>query len=66
MKQMTIIKRLFTAKNYPIGSEERNKLNIDSETSEYMPSYKYVVKGENFSHTTKTKEDAQNFINNQH
>ena len=39
-----ILRRTFKAKEYPKGSEEREKLNLDPVTSEYMTSYKYVVK----------------------
>ena len=38
-----IRKRKFDALNYPYGSEERAKMNEDVLTSEYMPSYKYVL-----------------------
>lgn len=39
--------RRFTAKKFPKGSEERKKLNKDSQTSEYLPSYKYYIHGFN-------------------
>ena len=38
-----IVRRTFEAKKYPKNSPERTRLNKDNITSEYLPSYKYVV-----------------------
>ena len=38
-----ILKRTFEARSYIKGSEERNKLNKNAVTSEYMPSYKWQL-----------------------
>jgi hypothetical protein len=39
-----LIKRTFAAAKYPKGSEERTLLNGDAATSEYLPSYRYLVR----------------------
>jgi len=36
-------RRTFEARNFPEGSGERTRLNLDGLTSEYMISYKYQV-----------------------
>ena len=41
------MKRTFEAARHPKGSAERARLNLSSLTSEYMPSYKYVLVDEN-------------------
>lgn len=40
---INITKRTFKALKYPKGSMERDKLNEEILTSEYQPSYKYVL-----------------------
>jgi hypothetical protein len=55
-----IKRRTFEALNHPKGSPERNRLNESVLTSEYMPSYKYVlISGMHFS-TFRTKREAEN------
>lgn len=39
-----LLRRTFAAKLHPKGSPERDALNNDVVTSEYMPSYRYVVR----------------------
>ena len=56
---MKAMKRTFEALNYPEGSAERRELNRSALTSEYMPSHKYCVIGENFSTTCRTRKEAQ-------
>lgn len=41
---MKTVKRTFEAKKYAKGSPERAALNTDPLTSEYMPSYKYILR----------------------
>jgi len=48
--QTEIIQRTFEAKKYPVGSKERLKFNLKPETSEYMTSYKFIVR-EHFPET---------------
>ena len=70
--KVEILTRTFEAKSYPKGSKEREKLNEDSLTSEYMPSEKYearVYLPANASYTSdiikrsfRTKKDAQAYI----
>lgn len=67
-----LIKRTFEAKFYKVGSEERNRLNCDPKTSEYMTSYKYMVKchvpetkthlAHTYSKQFKTKAEAEIFL----
>lgn len=64
MKTYKIIKRTFEAKKYSIGSIDRQRLEQNAVTSSYMPSYKWTIEGEGFSHSTKTKKDAENFVIN--
>ena len=59
---MEIHKRTFEALKHPKGSDERIKLNMDSRTSEYMPSYKYTIEGKNFSRAFNTKKEAVNTL----
>ena len=59
-----VFKRLFLAKNYPIGSEERNRYNLSSETSEYGTSHKYGAEwtdkyGFSSRMTYRTKREAE-------
>ncbi len=58
-QKYTVHKRTFEAKQFPVGSPERKKLNEDSITSEYMPSYKYSVKGPHISTSHRTKKEAE-------
>jgi hypothetical protein len=58
---MQVVKRTFTALNYEKGSLERAALNKDWLTSEYMPSHRYGVRGNNGEHTPftyRTKAEA--------
>ena len=70
-----IMKRLFSAKEFEKGSEYRNILNAYVLTSEYMPSYKYMVWATNYmsdgtvnpshpyvEHATRTKKEAEQYI----
>ena len=66
-----IVKRKFTALNYPKGSTNRAKLNNNPLTSEYMTSYKYIVIGRvRFSHggiakinqSVRSKKEGKEFI----
>jgi len=41
--ETSIRKRTFDALNFPKGSKERENLNCNKFTSEYMTSYKFVV-----------------------
>jgi len=54
----SVYKRTFEARKFPVGSDERKKLNESSITSEYMISHKYAVIGEKFSTSCAKKEDA--------
>lgn len=58
---MKVLRRTFEALKHPKGSPERNRLNADNLTSEYMPSYRYVVRNDDGSHTPftyRTKAEA--------
>lgn len=39
-----VLRRTFDAKNHPESSPERERLNRDPLTSEYMPSLRYLVR----------------------
>lgn len=39
-----IIRRTFEAAKHPKGSAERSALNCDAATSEYLPSYRYILR----------------------
>lgn len=55
-----IKRRTFAAKNYPKESTLREKLNEDVVTSEYMPSYRYIVLLANRSYRNfRTKKEAE-------
>ena len=58
------LRRTFEAKNYPKGSKERVRLNKSSLTSEYMPSYRYIVYygKQPFYDTFRTKRETEGFI----
>lgn len=57
-----IVKRTFKALEHPKGSAERNKLNKNIETSQYMKSYKYAVIGPNFTRAFKTESAATTYM----
>jgi hypothetical protein len=63
--EYNITKRTFEALNYPKGSEERIRLNMNSVTSEYMTSYKYSVSSDICDFSFKTKKEAESFIKDQ-
>lgn len=58
------LRRTFEAKNHPKGSKERARLNKSALTSEYMPSYKYIVYygKQPFYDTFTTKRETEGFI----
>jgi len=61
---MIVRKRTFKANLYPTGSENRRVLNLSGITSEYMPSYKYVVCENDgtitpFNYRTKREAEAK-------
>ena len=41
---MEILRRTFEAAKHPTGSEERQRLNRDAVTSEYMTSHRYAIR----------------------
>jgi hypothetical protein len=57
---VSVHRRTFEASKHPKGSEERTRLNMDSLTSEYMPSYRYEVHGTDGKklHSCRTKAEA--------
>jgi hypothetical protein len=57
---MKIQRRTFEANKYPKGSPERNRLNEDPLTSEYMPSYRYIefIGPEKHKVLFRTKKEA--------
>jgi hypothetical protein len=59
---MEVKRRTFEALKYLKGSPERERLNRSSLTSEYMPSYKYVVMSANLYTTFRTKKEALLFV----
>jgi hypothetical protein len=66
---LTVLKRTFEAAKHPKGSAERARLNLASLTSEYMPSYRYLVDDSersprNSPDTFRTKGDAETFVAN--
>ena len=61
---MIVKRRTFEAAKHAKGSNERAQLNLSSLTSEYMPSYKYVVCDDDgqptpFSYRTKAEAEAR-------
>ena len=59
---MEIVRRTFEALKYPKGLVERARLNLESRTSEYMPSYRYaVLNALGVYQTFRTKSDAAVF-----
>lgn len=66
---MKVIKRTFEAKNAPKGSTERAHLNGNPVTSEYMPSYKYLLQTDDGGHTPfqfRTKAEAVAYMAESH
>lgn len=59
--KIEIFKRTFDALKYLKGSAERNELNKNIITSEYMKSYKYAVVGPNFTRAFKTESAATTY-----
>jgi hypothetical protein len=60
---MEIKLRTFEALKYPKGSAERVKLNLNSITSEYLPSYPYCIAYNGASNGIyKTKADAMDAL----
>ena len=53
---LTVIRRTFEAATHPEGSEERARLNLRAETSEYRPARRWLT-SDGKSHTRKC--DAQ-------
>jgi len=39
-----VLRRTFFANQHPKGSPQRARLNLDTLTSEYMPSYRYIAR----------------------
>ena len=59
---MKVVKRTLEALKHPKGSKEREELNKDWLTSEYMTSHKYGLRGDDGSHlpfTYRTKAAAE-------
>lgn len=52
-----IQKRTFEALTFAKGSSEREKLNEETLTSEYMPSYKYMISDTLYQF--KTEQEAE-------
>lgn len=59
--KFTVARRTFAAKQYRLGSIERARLNLSALTSEYMPSYKFVIlqDGKETSFACTTRADAE-------
>lgn len=55
----TIARRTFEACEHPAGSAERARLNECSETSEYLPSRRYTLRGPHFTTSYATKREAE-------
>lgn len=58
----TVKRRTFEALKHVRGTSERMRLNLDPVTSEYMPSYKYVLcdaMGQSTCFTYRTKAEAE-------
>jgi hypothetical protein len=60
---MMAVRRTFEALNHPKGSTQRAALNLSALTSEYMPSYRYMLLDDNGrameATTSRTKADAE-------
>lgn len=62
---MIITRRTFGALKHAKGSPERAQLNLSSLTSEYMPSYKYVIcedSGQPTPYAYTTKGEAETML----
>lgn len=59
-----LIKRTFEADKHPFGSAERARLNDKVETSEYMHSYKWLVRDlkTGFEQTFTSRASAEAYI----
>ncbi len=57
----TVARRTFEAKRHRPGSIERARLNLSALTSEYMPSYRFVLlqDGKETPFTCTTRADAE-------
>ena len=59
---MKVVRRTFEALKFSKGSPERDRLNQDWITSEYLPSYRYGVRNDDGSKTPftyRTKAEAE-------
>jgi hypothetical protein len=59
------VRRTFEAVKYPEGSPKRAELNKSTLTSEYMPSYKYVICNDDGIPTVccyRTKGEAESML----
>lgn len=64
---MKVVRRTFEAAKFPKGSADRERLNLDWLTSEYMPSYRYGVRNDDGTkvmvglgaETFRTKREAE-------
>ncbi len=57
--EMKIVRRTFEAAKHPKGSAERTRLNLEAATSEYMPSYRYMIAGSGTNWTFRSKAEAE-------
>lgn len=57
----TVARRTFEAGKFPPGSPERDRLNLDNLTSEYMTSYRYVLRldGEPTFYASRNKSESE-------
>jgi len=63
-KPLKLFKRTFEALKHAKGTAQRDALNCDAKTSEYMPSYKWIVEDKDgLTRDFRTKQDAVKFIN---
>lgn len=63
--RLTVRRRTFEANEHPKGSPERQRLNERPLTSEYMPSYRYLVLDSEHprkSYSFRTKREAEAFL----
>lgn len=74
LEALRVVRRTFEAKKHPPGSAERAKLNESAITSEYLPSYRYLVVSAaiaaNYGPTCgakqfRTKREAEQFLEGQ-
>ena len=59
--KFTVARRTFAARQHRLGSIERARLNLSALTSEYMPSFKFVLlqDGRETPFTCTTRADAE-------